>query len=461
MPRKDMVRRLLIPVAALLAAVLPATTARASPADPGTPAAPSATATATTTATATAAPLARTVWLCKPGLPDNACGQDATGRPTAPGGELLTRYPNGGATRLLDDTRYAPDGSSRRVPFTVTGTPPVDCFYAYPTVDLLPNPLLQTGSLPPLRENAHQAVTLTQAARFAGLCRLFVPVYRQVPLTGLLGGIILGTDADLTTANADIQQAWDAYWTHDNRDPATGERRGVVVLGHSQGTATATALLQQRFDGRPEARRQLISAVLLGGGIEVPEGRDSGGGSDPGSTFQHIPACHRDTGAPLPVGCVVSYSSYVLPAGSLPPVIGRTAKPGHRVVCVNPAALLRGASADARTPLDLHMPTRRLVGGSALLPGGHLAVPLSSYQLPVLPTAFAHYPDAIQGECTHATDSSGSADWLQIGGDLSHFPESAPTSLAGLHVVDFNVALGDLVDLTTAQARDWLAGARG
>ncbi|AXG82151.1 DUF3089 domain-containing protein [Streptomyces paludis] len=457
MPRKDMVRRVLIPVAALLAAVLPATAARAAPTEPEPAARPSAAASAATAA----APLARTVWLCRPGLPDNACGQDAAGRPTAPGGELLTRYPNGGATRLLDDTRYAPDGSSRRVPFTVTGTPPVDCFYAYPTVDLLPNPLLQTGSLPPLRENAHQAVTLTQAARFAGLCRLFVPVYRQVPLTGLLGGIILGTDADLTTANADIQQAWDTYWTQYNRDPVTGERRGVVILGHSQGTATAAALLQTRFDGRPEVRRQLVSAVLLGGGIEVPEGRDSGGGTDPDSTFQHLPACHRGAGDPLPVGCVVSYSSYALPAGSLPFAIGRTAKPGHRVVCVNPAALLRGASAGARTPLDLHMPTRRLVGGTALLPGGHLTATLSSYQLPVLPTAFAHHPDAIEGECRHATDASGSADWLQISGDLSHFPDSAPTGLAGLHVVDFNVALGDLVALTTAQAHGWLAGARG
>ncbi|WP_329060263.1 DUF3089 domain-containing protein [Streptomyces sp. NBC_01429] len=324
MPRKDVARRLLVPVTAVLALVLPATSARALPAD-----------TATAGAAATAArPLDHTVWLCKPGMAGNACGQDADGRPGTPDGELVTRYP-GGATRLLDDTRIAADGSRERVPFTVTGAPPVDCFYAYPTVDLLANPLLQTGSLPPARQDAHQAVTLTQAARFAGLCRLFVPVYRQVPLTGLLAGILTGTDTDLSTATMDIRDAWDDYWAHDNRDPRTGERRGVVVLGHSQGTATAAAMMAQRVDGDAEVRSRLVSAILLGGNVEVPEGRDSGGGFDPDSTFQHIPACHRGAGEPMPTGCVVSYSSYALPDGSLPVAMGRTARPGHRAVCVN------------------------------------------------------------------------------------------------------------------------------
>lgn len=107
------------------------------------------------------------------------------------------------------------------------------------------------------------------------------------------------------------------------------------------------------------------------------------------------------------------------------------------------------------------MPTRRLVGGNALLPNGHLTVPLGGYRLPDLPTGFAHHPAAISGECVHATDSGGSADWLQIGGDLSAFPASAPTSLTGLHVADFNVALGDLVRLATVQAGAWLAEREG
>ncbi|MFB6977881.1 DUF3089 domain-containing protein [Streptomyces scopuliridis] len=435
-------RRLLITVAAVLAVALLPTSAQASPAT-GVAAGPDA------------RPLDRTVWLCRPGLVDNPCGQDAEGMPQSAGPELVTRYPSGG-TRLLDATRFAPDGSGKREPFTVTAKPPVDCFYAYPTVDLLPNPVLRTGSRPPVPQDVHQAVTLMQSARFAGLCRIFVPVYRQVPLPALLLGIVKGTGADLTTATMDIRDAWDDYWAHDNRDPATGERRGVIILGHSQGTAVAAALIRERVDAHPEVRRQLVAAALLGGNIEVPEGRDAGGGSDPASTFQHIPACRRAAGAPLPTGCVVSYATYSLPRGSLPAVIGRTSSPGHRVVCVNPAALLRGEAAGARVPLDLYLPTRRLIGGSALLPNGPLAVPLTGYRLPDLSTGFARHPDALKGECTHATDGTVSADWLQVSGDLSYFPASAPAGLSGLHAMDFNVAQGDLIALATAQTHAWL-----
>ncbi|MFJ1578723.1 DUF3089 domain-containing protein [Streptomyces sp. NPDC088182] len=439
----DAVRRLLIPVAAVLALVLLPTSAGASPA-PVSAAAVQGT-----------RPLDRTVWLCRPGLVHNPCGQDAEGMPQSAGPELVTHYPSGG-TRLLDATRFTAGASGRREPFTVTEKPPVDCFYAYPTVDLLPNPPLQTGGRPPVPRDVHHAVTLMQSARFAGLCRMFVPVYRQVPLPALLAGIVVGSGADLTTATMDIRDAWDDYWTHDNRDPETGERRGVVILGHSQGTAVAAALMRERVDEHPGVRRQLVVAALLGGNIEVPEGRDAGGGADPASTFQHIPACRRPGGAPMPTGCVVSYATYSLPRGSLPAVIGRTASPGHRVVCVNPAALLRGEAAGARVPLDLYLPTRRLIGGSALLPNGPLAVPLNGYQLPDLPTGFARHPDALTGECTHATDGTASADWLQVGGDLSHFPASAPAGLTGLHAMDFNVAQGDLVALAAAQTRAWL-----
>ncbi|MER8069970.1 DUF3089 domain-containing protein [Streptomyces sp. NPDC094034] len=435
-------RRLLIPVAGVLAMVLASASAQARPA----PAA---------AADPVARPLDRTVWLCRPGLVNNPCGQDAEGIPQSGGPELVTRYPSGG-TRLLDATRFAADGSGKREPFTVTEKPPVDCFYAYPTVDLLPNPPLRIGGLPPVPQDVHQAVTLMQSARFAGLCRMFVPVYRQVPLPALLAGIVIGSGADLTTATMDIRDAWDDYWTHDNRDPETGERRGVVILAHSQGTAVAAALMRERVDEHPGVRRQLVAAALIGGNIEVPEGRDAGGGADPASTFQHIPACRRPAGAPMPTGCVVSYATYSLPKGSLPAVIGRTASPGHRVVCVNPAALLRGEGGGARVPLDLYLPTRRLVGGNALLPNGPLAVPLNGYQLPNLATGFAHHPDALTGECAHATDGVVSADWLQVGGDLSYFPASAPAGLTGLHAMDFNVAQGDLIALTEAQTRAWL-----
>src|SRR5260221_8946481 len=88
--------------------------------------------------------------------------------------------------------------ASDRQPFAPPSDPRVDCFYVYPTVDLLPNPLLQAGNLPPTPQDDEMAVTLAQAARFSGVCRLFVPVYRQTSLVEVAAGVITGTSASVS-----------------------------------------------------------------------------------------------------------------------------------------------------------------------------------------------------------------------------------------------------------------------
>jgi hypothetical protein len=113
-----------------------------------------------------------------PSGPDpEPCNQDLRGAPqtTAAGAAYTQSYPQGGQRSTLDATRIAADGSAAKEDFAAPESPPVDCFYVYPTVDLLPNPLLQVGSLAPAPQDTEMAVTLAQAARFSGLAGCSCP----------------------------------------------------------------------------------------------------------------------------------------------------------------------------------------------------------------------------------------------------------------------------------------------
>ena len=141
---------------------------------------------------------------------------------------------------------------------------------------------------------AEQNVVRQQLARFASKCRLFAPLYRQVTLAGLrqilgTGGLSLGRGL----AYDDVRDAWAAYLRHDN------EGRGVVLIGHSQGSYVLMELIRREIDGKPIQSR-LVSAILLGATVVVPRGRDVGG------TFQHVPVCRTAA----QTGCVVTYSTY-------------------------------------------------------------------------------------------------------------------------------------------------------
>jgi hypothetical protein len=79
---------------------------------------------------------------------------------------------------------------------------------------------------------------------------------------------------------------------------------------------------------------------------------------------------------------------------------------------------------------------------------------------PDYPTGFARYPATLTGQCSFTQDSSGNSTWLQVTGGDALFPSSTKTSTVGLHVVDYNVALGDLVNLVSAQSTAWIAAHR-
>jgi hypothetical protein len=345
-------------------------------------------------------------WLCRPG--------DAVDPCTA--GLTSTVLPESGAPSVQ--------------PATAAVHPPVDCFYVYPTVSR------QSGVTADLHiDPAETAVARIQASRFSQACTVYAPMYRQITLDGLGAGA--RTAAAAVTAYAGVLAAWKDYLAHYNHG------RGVIVIGHSQGASMLIGLLRRQVDPDPRQRRLLVSAMLLGGNVTVPTGGTVGG------SFQHIPACTTDA----EVGCVIAYSSFdqVPPSDSLfgrpgqgvSLLSGSPSTAGLQVLCTNPADLA-GNAATALTP---YFPTRSRLTGL----GG-----LAGLTPPALTTPWVTEPGLYTGRC----ETRGGATWLQVSapitpGDTRQLVSQTLGPTWGLHLVDVNIALGDLVDLARSEAASY------
>src|ERR1700734_1147307 len=244
-------------------------------------------------------------WLCRPGRQD-ACDV------------------------ALSTTVITADGKLTRQDWTANPNAEIDCFYVYPTVSNDPG-----GNSDMIPGAEEKSVVRVQFARFGSKCRVYAPLYRQVTLTALraaLGGSPIPVDRAL--AYNDVLDAWNYYLEHDNHG------RGVVLIGHSQGSGILTALIKNEIDGKPVQSR-IVSALLLGTNLPVPKGKDVGG------AFQHMPLCH----AANQTGCVITYASFR--AAAPPPPnshFGKVTGEGMIAACTNPAALA-GGSGDLRAYL--------------------------------------------------------------------------------------------------------------
>ena len=341
-------------------------------------------------------------WLCRPGLSDDPCSGDLA----------TTVIPQSGPTSV-DHASPAAD-------------PAADCFYVYPTVSR------QSGVVANLHiDPAETAVARIQASRFSQVCRVYAPIYPQLTLHALTDpGAI--TAHDLGAAYGSVQTAWEDYLARYNHG------RGFILIGHSQGASMVIKLLQNQIDDNPTVRRHLVSAVILGGNVTVPVGGTVGG------SFQHVPACTTTT----QTGCVIAYSSFdqAPPANSLfgrpgsgvSRLSGNTSTAGLQVLCVNPANPSGGVA-----PLAPYFPTRSLAKGL----GG-----LSGLVPPALPTPWVTEPDLYTGQCL----SQGGATWLQVSAPI-HAGDRRPIvgqtigPIWGLHLVDVNIALGNLISLTRSE----------
>jgi Protein of unknown function (DUF3089) len=335
---------------------------------------------------------AKPLWLCKPGLADNPCEPKLNTTLLSPTGQQL-------GTEKVKQAR-------RRK---------VDCFYVYPTVTEGPDPQAPLEVVPVLR-----SVALYQAARYSQHCRVFAPVYRQLTVAGIRGAG--ATPEMFEQAYADVLKAWRNYLRKHN------DGRGVVLLSHSQGSVILIRLVAEEIDPKRKLRRKLVSANLLGWNVTVAEGQDSGG------DFEHIRTCR----SPKQLSCVIAFSTYNAPVPDGAP-FGRTSEPGLEVLCANPAALGGGSA-----PLDTIQPTEPFAPGT--IASGIAAL---GFDQPPVATPWVEYRGAYSGRCSSADD----ADVLRIEGapgapDLNPVP---PTW--GLHLVDANIAQGNLVELVRKQAK--------
>jgi hypothetical protein len=178
---------------------------------------------------------------------------------------------------------------------------------------------------------------------------------------------------------------------------------------------------------------------LLGATLLTPAGKDVGG------QFKSIPLCRK----PGQIGCVVNFSSF---RSTIPPpgntLFGHSADPAMSGSCTNPAALTGGSA-----PLHAYLSTK-----GTLIVGG--APPKPWVADKTIDTPFVSVPGLLTAECK----SNEFATYLEIKvngdpadprvdditGDLGG---AKPLANWGLHLVDVNLVMGDLLNLVEQQSK--------
>ena len=355
---------------------------------------------------AAAAPAsADVVWLCRPGLSPNPC-------------EGSLQYTNA-RTGTVVTPRSAP-------------APKIDCFYVYPTTSNEPGPNASKLAGPEI-----QAIATFQAQQFSRVCRVFVPVYRQI--TVLARALNLGVEAAAPLAYADVREAFRAYLKTDNAN------RGFVLIGHSQGATMLRALIRDEVDTRPRVRRRLVSAIIPGANVLVARGSDTGG------DFTHVPACRFEGQA----GCVAAWSTfdYVPPgdalfgrprAGGAAGALGLPTGDQYAVLCTNPADL-SGARRDRLYSLS---PSELVFPGII----GLLLVQTYGGLPPLATTPWVRPADRYRARC--ADDAGANVLHIDpVAGAKRLRP--APDDTWGQHLVDVNLPLGNLITMVRAQIKGY------
>ena len=349
-------------------------------------------------------------WLCRPDLArdQNACSIDNT------------------------TTVVAASGSFTREAWQADAKAPIDCFYVYPTVSTDPTPNSDM-----IADPAERNVIRQQFARFGSVCRQFAPLYRQVTLVGLRRALGSGGRASFEQGVQydDVRDAWNYYLEHENRG------RGVVLVAHSQGSYILAELIRREIDGKPVQSR-MVSAILLGTTLAVPKGKDVGG------AFQHVALCHSSS----QTGCVITYASF---RSTIPPpantLFGKVAGPDMVAACTNPAALNGGSG-------TLHAYLSK--DGTSIV-GNTPAKPWVTPEKPV-ETPFVSVPGLLTAEC--ATNENATYLAVTVHGDPSgprtsdivgdlNGANGQPQPNWGLHLIDVNLGMGNLIDIVRAQAK--------
>lgn len=315
-------------------------------------------------------------------------------------------------TTDLDVTVLEAGGGSRVEPHVVADEAKVDCFYVYPTIssDQSINSDLEAG----IEETN---TVRAQVAHLSSICDVYAPVYRQVTLGSLMGTVEGDRQAASQLAYADVLDAWKQYRANHN------DGRGVIFVGHSQGSGHLNRLLREEIDPSEDERSLVVAAYLLGSSVRVPQGEDVGG------DFQNLPLCRADD----QTGCIVSFASFR--STSPPPANSFFGRPrgGEGVAACNNPAALAGGPAELTPYFDSDSP--------AFADGSTVDTPVAAF------------PGLVVGECVERDGFSYLQITVQgdpsdpriddVSGDLT--PEW------GLHVIDANLVTGDMIELVRKQ----------
>jgi hypothetical protein len=322
----------------------------------------------------------------------------------------------------IQATDLGPQGYGASEADTIAKDPPLDCFYVYPTVS---SDSGMNSDLSPGREE--KLAVETQFARFASVCRPFVPLYRQMTLAAVAA---YSAGADITDAAnlafADVLAAWRNYIKTRN------DNRPFVLVGHSQGSLMLQQLIAREIENDPSLAARMKLAIIPGFNVLVPQGKLVGG------TFRKTPLCSH----PGETGCVIAWSSFreknAPPEGAM---FGYSDRPGMTVGCVNPA--MPGSTDWVK--LTSYWFTRSTLA----VPGG--PIQWSTEGSP--PTSYVRTDGLVSAKCTSdgprgylsiRTNHASGEKWTDhIGGEVSVFGMFLPGW--GMHLVDIAEAEGDLV----------------
>jgi len=339
------------------------------------------------------------LWLCKPGLTHDYCFDDLS------------------ATEILSDNSRAPQTHE---PAQKTD---VDCFYIYPTVDL-------TGFIGNHTDFSDVTPMLfpimNQAAWFNQTCTVYAPLYRQVTIATLGSP---QADKYKEIAYEDVREAFQYFLKHHNAG------RPFILMGHSQGSMMLRMLIQREIENNKALLSKMVVALLIGGDVIVPEG------DVVGETFKAIPLCTSEE----ETGCVIAYRSYE--EGS-PPTEGLMSDypEGTDAACTNPADL----TGEKHTLSAVYFPNEYdfAFAEKTLMTG--------------VTTPFVLYRNLYTARC--AKDSNG-ISYLEIGiqqgpEDIREIPithdDLGIASSLGLHVIDYNLGMGDLLRLVEVKSKAFL-----